>query len=323
MNKKSVVISVIFVVAVILLLGIFERLKPAKEDDEIFYFHQFEDFSGEKITLSAKPQRVAVLFSSLAEVWTTAGGQVAITVGESVERKICGEDTLLVDGGAGKTIDTEKLIAYEPDLVIYSLDIEAQCKAAEILKKSGIPAAGMRIDSIEDYIEALTICTSLLDNEENMKLYGDDVLQSIEDIKVKATASDYNPTVLFIRSGSSANSAKAKKASDNFAAKILEDLGCVNIADSAEILLDGLSTEEILLRDPDYIFISIMGDETAGKAYMDSLLQSEGWNKLTAVKNGRVHYLPKELFHYKPCARWAEAHEYLYEILYNGDKIEK
>ena len=323
MNKKSLIISIVFVVAVIFALGAFESVKPQDDDDGVFYFHQFEDFAGEKITLTSKPKKVAVLFSSLADVWQLAGGEVSITVGESVERGICKEDVLLVDGGAGKTIDVEKLISYKPDFVIYSLDVEAQCKAAEMLRKSKIPVAGLRIESIEDYMEALTICTSLLDNEENMKLYGDDVLEEIKEIKINTVTQSYAPTVLFIRSGSSASSAKAKKASEHFAAKMLEDLNCINIADSAEVLLDGLSIEEILLRDPEHIFISVMGDEEAGKAYMDSVLKSEGWSQLSAVKNGRVHYLPKDLFHYKPCERWAEAYRYLYEILYTGDKVEE
>ena len=259
----------------------------------------------------------------MADVWEIAGGEVAISVGESVERGICDENTLLVDNGAGKTVDTEKLLSYEPDLVIFSLDIEGQCKAAEILRKNKIPVAGMRIDNFEDYMKALEIATVILDTPENKKLYGDDITQQIEEIKLKACASSYLPEVLFIRSGSTASSAKAKKSDDNFAAAILKDLCCINIADDAETLLDSLSLEEILLRDPSHIFISIMGDEWAGKAYMESLLLSESWKQLSAVKNGNIHYLPKELFHYKPCEKWAEAYQYLYEILYSGDKVEK
>ena len=37
---------------------------------------------------------------------------------------------------------------------------------------------------------------------------------------------------------------------------------------------------------------------------------------LSAVQEGRVYVLPRELFHYKPNARWAEAYEYLLAILY-------
>ena len=40
------------------------------------------------------------------------------------------------------------------------------------------------------------------------------------------------------------------------------------------------------------------------------------WQSLDAVKNGRVYYLEKTLFHNKPNSRFAEAYQKLAEILY-------
>jgi iron complex transport system substrate-binding protein len=97
---------------------------------------------------------------------------------------------------------------------------------------------------------------------------------------------------------------------------MLTRLGAHNIADDAPVLLDGLSLEEILVRDPDHIFISTMGNEDASKAYMESLLRQPGWRDLTAVQEGNVHFLPRDLFHFKPNARWAEAYRYLAQLLY-------
>ena len=71
--------------------------------------YQFTDDTGVEITLPEKPTRVAVLFSSFAQVWELAGGKVDITVGESVERGFASQDAVLVDGGAGKTINSEAL----------------------------------------------------------------------------------------------------------------------------------------------------------------------------------------------------------------------
>ena len=96
---------------------------------------------------------------------------------------------------------------------------------------------------------------------------------------------------------------------------MLEELGCRNIADTAPVLLDGLSFEEILAKDPDHIFISTMGDADAAIAYMDDLLGEPTWQRLTAVQKGRVHYLPKSLFQYKPNAHWGEAYAYLITLL--------
>lgn len=84
------------------------------------------------------------------------------------------------------------------------------------------------------------------------------------------------------------------------------------------MLLDGLSLEEILLENPDFIFISTMGDEAAAKAYMDGVLREDAWQHLDAVRDGRYAYLPKELFQFKPNKRWGEAYRYLAGLLYPG-----
>ena len=80
-------------------------------------------------------------------------------------------------------------------------------------------------------------------------------------------------------------------------------------------MLDGLSLEEILKEEPDYIFIATMGDEAAAKSYMDGVLAQPAWQALSAVRNGNCRYLPKDLFQYKPNARWGEAYQYLSDVL--------
>lgn len=315
MNKKSVIISVVAVALIIALLGCFETMKPQQENKGEPYLY-FADSENEIITLYEKPKRVAVLFSSLCNVWQLAGGETAISVEESVERELCPSDVLLVSSGAGKTIDTELLISYEPDLVIYSPDVEAQKQCAELLSKQNINCVALRLDSFKDYLNALKICTAITGETENYNTYGSSIEKEIESI-CEQNKELHGKEILFIRSGSSAQSAKAKKAEDNFAAKMLEELGCVNIADSAEILLDTLSIEEIIERDPEYIFVSLMGDENASKEYMNSLLQSDAWQTLSAVKEQKVYFLPKDLFQYKPCENWAKAYKYLSDILYS------
>lgn len=264
---------------------------------------------------SSTPKTVAVLFSSFADIWQLAGGEVAITVGESVERGICEEGVLLVDDGAGKTIDTELLLSYQPDLVIGSADIAAHSEAAEVLETAGIPCKLFRVETFEDYLAMLQACTDITGNQEAYQTYGTDLQCEIDSI-LQSVSGKSSKKVLFIRSGSGASSAKAKTARQHFAAKMLEDLGAFNIADNAPVLLDGLSVEEVLIQDPDYIFISTMGDETAAKAYMDSVLAQPAWAELTAVREQHYTYLSKELFQYKPNARWAEAYRTLAALLY-------
>jgi iron complex transport system substrate-binding protein len=312
MNKKSIIIAVVIVVLLIFISGAVETNKPESSGE---YF-TFTDSEGEIVELSHKPQKTAVLFSSLAECWIEAGGEVYVTVGESVERGLVKEETELVDKGAGKTVDTEKLISLEPDFVICSADIASHRDVASALKKAKIPVAMLRMDTFEDYLTILRTLTKITGKTENYEQFGENAKSEIEKI-ISNGKRENNPKILFVRSGSSYSSAKAKKADDNFAAKILEDFGCINIADKAEVLLDNLSAEVILKENPQYIFVSVMGDYDNSKAYMQELLAKKEYASLDAVKNGRVYFLPKELFQYKPCGRWAESYRYISSILNN------
>ena len=58
--------------------------------------YTFTDDTGAQVTVTEKPETVAVLLSSLADLWITAGGQVDVTVGESIERGFVPETVILV-----------------------------------------------------------------------------------------------------------------------------------------------------------------------------------------------------------------------------------
>ena len=278
--------------------------------------YTFTDHTGAEITAPYKPQTVAVLTSSLADLWVTAGGQVDITVGETLERGFAGGNGVLVDDGAGKTVNLELLIASKPDFVLYSSELSGQVACADALRAAGIPAAGFSVETFEDYLALLKICTDILQNEAAYEIYGTQLRGKVDALLAQAQEQPLRPEILFVRAGSSARYTKAKTADNHFACKMLADLGAVNIADAAPVLLDGLSVETVLMEDPDAIFFTAMGDEAAGAAYMQSLLADPVWQTLTAVQTGRVYQLPKDLFQYKPNARWDEAYAYLIDLLY-------
>ena len=239
-----------------------------------------------------------------------------MTVGESVERGFVPEGTPLVDEGAGKTIDLERLLAEKPDLIIGSADIPAQVAACEKMAKQGVPTALFRVDDLSQYLTVLKTCAEITGNGEAYRVYGRQIKEKADNILAAVDENAPAKKILFIRAGSSYAATKAKKAPENFVCAMLDQLGAVNIADSAAALLDGLSLEEILLQDPDHIFLVAMGNESAARDYIAKLFESDGWKDLTAVKTGNYTFLDRELFHFKPNHRWAEAYEQLFRLLY-------
>ena len=278
-------------------------------------YYSFVDSDGYSVSLSKMPERVAVLFSSYVEMWTLAGGNTYITVGESIERGLCDENVLLVDTGAGKSINYELLISYKPDFVICSSDIAAQKQVASFLRELNIPCASFKVENFEDYLSMLSILTDITGKKENYKLYGTDIKSNIDTLLSK-TANKPQKRILFIRASSSAKSTKAKTASDHFVALMLQELGTYNIAENAPILLDGLSVEEIIRENPDCIFISTMGDSKKAENYISSLFKTEAYKDLDAIKNGKYYFLDKDLYQFKPNDRWYDAYLRLWEILY-------
>lgn len=316
MLSAKIAAGVLAAVMLVFSAGCSNTLQDKPEQEP---FLTFTDSLGNEVSLTEKPKRTAVLFSSFADIWVTAGGSVDITVGESVERGFADSSAVLVDAGAGKTINTEALISAEPDFVICSADIAAQVDVAKLLKSTDIPCALFRVECFGDYLEVLKTFTDITENPDAYEKFGTDVKERVDGILSEIPSNGEGRRILFIRSGSGASSAKAKTAQDHFAAGMLKELGAYNIADNAPVLLDGLSVEEIIREDPDIIFISTMGKEDAARQYMDSVLAGPAWQALSAVREDRAYYLPKEMFQFKPNAKWDEAYRYLADLMYFGD----
>lgn len=280
-------------------------------------YMRFTDDTGKEVILFSRPVRVAVLMSSLAEVWSLSGGSVDITVGETVERGFASSDVMLVDDGAGKVINHELLIDSKADFVICSADIPAQRTAAKLMEETGISSACFRIESFEDYLRVMSIFCDINGNKTAYEKYGTELATRVSAVRSNPLIGDRERKALFLRAGSSASSVKAKQSGDHFAAHMLTELGVTNIADKVPVLIDSLSVERILLEDPEYIFISVMGNEEAAKKNIEEMFSRPEWQGITAVKAKKYVFLPKELFHYKPNARWNEAYMFLMKFIYD------
>ena len=276
----------------------------------------FTDSLGNTVELEQPPKRVAALLGSYAETWLLAGGEVvAVTQDAYDERGLeLPEDT--VNLGANQQPDLEALFAAEPDLVLLTPDLDGQMGLKDSLAAAGIPAAWFKVETFDDYLNMLKICTDLTGRSDLYQKNGLDIQSGI-DAAIASVPEGEDPTVLLLRAYSSGVRAKN---SDSIAGAMLKDLGAVNIADSNSGLLEDLQMESILAADPEFIFVTTMGaSQEAALKSLDELLHSDpAWQTLTAVKEGRVEVLPKDLFHYKPNARWGESYQMLAELMYGS-----
>lgn len=272
------------------------------------------DSNGSQITLDTSAPRVVAAYGSFAEAWLLAGGELCGVTQDALEQRDLGlpEDIAVV--GTVKEPNAEEIIALEPDLVLLASDITAQADIRDVLENAGLACAFFQVDTFADYafmMEQLCAITGREDlYEENVTQVG----QQIEEAQANAALSSTRPNVLLIRAFSTGIKAKTD---DELAGAILKDLGAHNIADDHPSMLEDLSLEEVIAADPDYIFVTTMGDEQKALDYLNGLIQQNpAWSELSAVKEDRYIVLPKDLFHYKPNNRWGESYQYLGEILY-------
>lgn len=284
------------------------------DDNEVCY--TFTDSLGREVKVTSY-EKTAVISGSLAEIWQLAGGELYGVTNDAYD---AAHSLDLPDDvrnyGDVKTPSVEGIIADSVDFVILSSTIAGHLKLEDTLESVGITAAYFDVENFDDYLTVLKICTDITGRSDLYAERGEAIGEQVEDALALAEGMK-SPTVLLLRAYSTDIKAKG---SDNMTGEMLAELSALNIADSESSLLEELSLEAIVRADPDFIFITTMGDEEAAIAqYEAQLAANPAWQSLTAVQESRVHILPKELYHYKPNARWAEAYENLADILYENE----
>lgn len=309
MNRRKACAAVMALALAVLSCGAAAAQKTIALTDDL----------GRSVTIEKQPQRVAALIGSFADIWCLAGGGDAlVAAADDTFRKFdlpISAETINL--GATKDISLEKLLLAQPQLVIASCSTAEQVALEPVLSQMGLNTVYFDVDSFEDYLRMLRVCTQITGCSENYARYGEDVQAQVD--AARARADGRRPTVLYIRATGS--SCRVKGSEGSVLGEMLAAMDCENIADSEESLLESLSIEAILKADPDFIFVvEQSADPDAAKVVLDKTLFSHpAWQTLTAVREGRVHVMDGSLFNLKPNSRWGEAYAQLAEILYGQE----
>lgn len=275
----------------------------------------FTDDLGRSVTVD-RPERVVCLIGSFADIWHLAGGaeQIVATTNATWTYFDLPLRDDVVNLGATKELNLEELIACQPDFVLASCGTDRNVELESAFDEMGINTAYFSVNTFDDYLRMLKICTDITGFSQNYEQYGTDVQAQVEKALTKIDGS--RPKVLYIRATGS--SCKIKNSEDSVLGEMLADLDCENIADREDSPLEQLSLEWILLNDPDYIFVVLQSaDPTDAQEILDTtLLQNPAWASLTAVQEGRYYVMDQNLYNLKPNERWGEAYAELADILY-------
>ncbi|MDR3092226.1 MAG: ABC transporter substrate-binding protein [Clostridiales bacterium] len=300
------------VVLMVLLPACSRKSNRENPDSQPIQAPSFTDALGNDLSVS-DCGRTVVCSGSFARVWILAGGELLGATSDFFEDNFSDGTEGVTDIGGLHEPSLERILALRPSFIILSADIPAEVKLKEALASAGIPAAYFSVETFDDYLAMLKICTDLTGRSDLYERNGERIRADIDEIIGRAKDKP-SPKVLLVRAGAGK---VAARGGDTMAGAMLKDMGCVNIADTNESLLADLSMEIIIKEDPDFIFAVAMGDESKSRRLLEETLQNDpAWSNLSAVKNNRYILLPKDLFHQKPNDRWAESYEYLWDKLY-------
>ncbi len=279
----------------------------------------FTDDLGREVAVSERPERVACLIGSFADIWYLAGGvdQIVATAADTWTYFDLPLREDVVNLGATKELSVEQLIACEPDFVVASCNTALNVELEPVFEEMGLNVAYFDVSTFDQYLKMLKTCTEITGCPENYERYGTQVQQQVDQAIARADGS--KPSVLYIRA--SGSSCKVKSSEGSVLGEMLADLDTVNIADSETSLLEQLSMETILAADPDYIFVVLQGaDPSKAQSILETtLLNNPAWASLSAVQEGRYHVMDPTLYNLKPNEKWGQAYAQLADILYPAE----
>lgn len=310
-------LMIIMVVGLLLVAGCSSVNDKKVNEDTLSEVVRFTDDLGRVVEVE-DPDRVACLIGSFAEIWQLAGGEVCATADDAWDDMGLELAENTVNLGKTNNISVENLLASNPDFIIASSNRRINMEIQDTLEATKIPTAYFEVSGFDDYLRVLKIFTEITGRDDLYEKNGIEVQKQIDAVLEKSKErlqGEEGPSVLFLRVTATTIYAKSNK--DTVLGEMLAALGCVNIADVDESLLENVSLEHILQMDPDYIFTVQLGSDTEGvEKHLESLFaEDSAWSKLEAVQENRWYHMDKRLYNLKPNARWGEAYEGLEEIL--------
>jgi len=287
----------------------------------------FTDGLGERVTVPLRPQNVAILYASFTTLWYEAGGTVSGCLGgesatelyrEQIGRDIT-EDTgvrVLADSAQAKRWDIEGILAAAPDLIICSTAMSGYATIAAPAQAAGIPVIVVDYQDFSDYLKWFKVFCHL---NGQPALWESIAMAALDEVAALLTScpTEQGPTVLSMFAGVDLLKANT---SATVLGGMLSAMGARNIIGTAAdtgMEHTVVDLEAVFAADPDIILIQCHTGEDSARALVERLYGANPvWQSLIAVKEGRVYYLEKDLFHNKPNRRFAEAYTTLAGYLY-------
>lgn len=237
------------------------------------------DPAGRQVTIKAEPKAIVSLAPSITEILYALG----------LEDKVAGvtefcnyppEAQTKPKVGGFADVSIEKLLALNPDLVLVSSIHIAQVLPE--LEKLGLTAVVIDAHDLPQVLDSILLVGKMTGKEKEAKALVAE-MQKRMDAVVKAVEGKKKPKVFWELS-----SDLWTVGPGSFVHDIIVRAGGENIATGQPYLQ--LTSEAVISADPEVI---ILADHPYGET-AETVAKRPGWNKITAVKEGRIIELTQE-----------------------------
>jgi len=290
----------------------------------------FTDASGaESVTVAKNPKNVYNLYGSFTTLWYEAGGTVSGCIGgkssvalyeEYIGRDITQDEgmNVVATSSSGSKWSVENIISGKPDLIICSTAMSGYKTISGPAAEANIPVIAVSYNNFEDYLKWFKVFCNLSGNESLWDSVAMTALDEVVNVLMEIPLEN-NPKIFSIFSnGTSSLQANLSTTVVGDMAKMMR---ATNIADSwynetGAQRLD-INLETVYSENPDIILVQCHDEESVIKEKINAEYgENPIWNALSAVKENKIYYLQKSLFHNKPNRKFAEAYQIMATILY-------
>ena len=263
------------------------------------------DDLGRQVELKAKPARIVVTSASFLEPLEAVGGADLVVGRPDSKTKMPAYAKEITSVGKVYQIDTEKVLACQPDLVIINKGMNE--KLVEALEGSGIKTLVLDMKSYEDVKREVNTLAAVTGNKEKGEALIKDMDEKIAAVKNSIPADKRRVSIIH-----STSQGLSVQLDGSIAGSVAKMLGWENVASGSKPLEKNpdaapYSMETLVEQNPEIIFVTSMGKLSAIKASMEETMQGPAWQSIPAVRDKKVYYLPQELFLLSPGIHYPEA----------------
>ncbi|MFD0590910.1 ABC transporter substrate-binding protein [Paenibacillus sp. GCM10027627] len=272
------------------------------------------DFADREVTLHDLPKRIVALGNGEVDIVYALGGTLVGRPEDNAGLITEGVKDVPVVGSA-HTVNLEEIAVVQPDVVLGNNPMNLN--DIPLLEGIGSKVVLTEANSIDDIRRQIELFGKLLNKEDKASELIKEIDTELAQWKNK-TQSQRRALIVYGAPGTF-----LAALPQSLAGNVLETAGGANIAAEYARLQNypnyaQLNTERVVESGPDVIFIMTHGNkEDVEKSFLHEMEGNPAWQTVPAVRDGRIHVLPPELFGMNPGTRIAEAVHLLGELLHS------